>query len=1045
MNQTIMKVFYVLILLVSINSVVLAQQKSVTGTVTDSSSEPLPGVTVVVKGTTKGTVTDINGAFTLSVPEKGEALVFSYIGMMSQEVSIETNTTFNVVLQDDVQGLEEVVVIGYGTQKKVNLTGAVETVNIEKELGERPTANVTTMLQGVLPGLTVSANNSGGEPGATQSIQIRGAGTVTGDGGTPYILIDGFPSTAAQMNSLNPGDIENVTILKDAASSAIYGSKGAFGVILLTTKGGKIGAGTKVKYSANVNFSSPTSLPKMANGLEFATAFNQSLLNNGRTPYWDEEELARLQQQVNGELDYETELNEAGTRWVAGRDGFANNDWWDLFYKDNSFGTEHNLSVTGGEKKTTYYISGNFFTRDGTFKYGDEKYDRMTFQSKINHKATDWLSFEANTRYSREKKDFPSGGFGNYNSSIIFHQISRAWSTNPAFDPDGNIIDANMLRLSNSGYTENHITTSTIQLATVIEPIKNWRTRISYNWKDRGTRSHREELQNYLFRPDGTSTNVGYNPNSVEKNYGFSRDQLFNITTSYNKSFGDHNLSGMAGYEQRWLDGQSIYAAKSDMLTQDIPSISTSVGEDYVNDALSSSATQGIFGRISYNYKEKFLAEVNARYDGSSYFSDGSRWGFFPSGSVGYNISNEDFWETIEPVVNRLKLKASYGQLGNHDWRLASLYEERMSNSVSQWLLSGTQANVIGAPTVVSPSLTWETVATTNFGLEAGLFDNKLQITFDAFQRVTSDMIGPVAALPAVLGSSAPKENNAEWTTRGWESKISWRSKVGDFSYRATVTISDAQTEITGFTNPTGILSTWREGQKAGEIWGYTTVGYFESDEAAAAAPSQKLFHNRWLAGDVQYADLDNSGAIDYGSNTEDDHGDLSIIGNRSPRYNYGINLGANWKGFDLSVLLQGVGKRDYVFNNNTNLFYGFRGNQWQTSVTKSSMDYWTPDNTDAYFPKPYFTGEHKKNTRTQTKYMQDASYMRLKNVQLSYTIPKRILKKLDVQVYYSGENLVLFTSLNENFDPETLGGAWGGGKLYPLNKVHSFGLNIGF
>ena len=441
------------------------------------------------------------------------------------------------------------------------------------------------------------------------------------------------------------------------------------------------------------------------------------------------------------------------------------------------------------------------------------------------------------------------------------------------------------------------------------------------------------------------------------------------------------------------------------------------------------------------------MFEFNGRYDGSSFFKDGNRWGFFPSVSAGYNVAKEPFWAPLESVVNNFKLRASWGQLGNHDPELAGLYLERLPASTSSWLIGGSQPNIVNSPTVVSPNLSWETVTTTNIGLDASLFRNRLQVNFDWFNRTTTDMIGPVGALPLVLGSAAPRENVGELQTKGIELVLSWRGQIGEVNYEIGANLADNQTKIIKWNNPTNSLTTFREGQQLGDIWGYETVGYFESDAAVTAAATQTQFFPRWGPGDIQYADLDGDGDINIGENTSDNPGDRRIIGNSNPRYSYGINLKTSYKGLQLAVLFQGVGKRDIAFNENTNLMFGFRGNRWQNNVSQAHLDYWTPENTNAYFPKPYLNAQHKKNTRVQTKYLQDASYIRMKNIQLSYNFPKPVLDNLGLdsfKVFFSGENLITITNLFENFDPEALGGSWGSGKIYPLQKVISVGLNIG-
>lgn len=1038
-----------LVLCVSFTSLFAQQEKTINGKVSTPTGETLPGVTVSVKGTTTGSVTNLDGNYTLKVPESATTLVYSYVGMISQEVSIENQSTIDVVLEDDVQGLEEVVVVGYGTQKKINLTGAISSVKISEELGDRPVANVSSMLQGVLPGLTVTSTNSGGEPGAALNINVRGAGTLTGNGGQPYILVDGIPYSNQGLNSLNPDDIEDVTVLKDAASAAIYGSKGAYGVVLINTKKGKLGSKAVVQYSSSWAFSEPTMLPNMADSRGMSQMVNDAQINSGQTPWFTPEGLQRVDDYANGLIEHEAgDYNDDGNWDTWGR-GYANNDYYDLFFSENVPRSKHDISVRGGDQKTTYFLSGSYFDQDGALEFGKDHYQRFNFTADLSTKATNWLTLKATARYSKEVEDFPSGGFGGYTRSIMYHQISRSSPTNPLYDPDGNIISADALRMSDAGREINDRHTSFYKASADIEPIKDWVTTLGYSKNIISSFTDREEFGAVFAQPDGDISNVGYKPEEMEKAGGLNERDLANIVSSYKMSFDEiHNFSVLAGYEQRLDQYQTVRARRKQLLTTEIPTISTSIGDQYAYDSEGHFATQGVFGRLAYNYKEKYLIEFNGRYDGSSYFSDGNKWGFFPSIAASYVISKEDFFTS--ELLNTLKLRASWGSLGNHDPALANSYTPLMSNATNQWLEGGNQLVYINAPGIISPTLTWETVTTTNFGIDVALLNSRLSSTLEIYKRVTSDMIGPSSVVPEVLGTAAPSVNNAELTTSGWEFSASWRDGIGkDFTYNIGFNITDNTSEITQYNNPNYILNSRYEGYKLGDMWAYTSVGYYESDAAAAAGPDQSKFRARWQAGDMEYADLDNSGKIDNGTNTLDDHGDLSIVGNNRARYNYGFNLAAAYKGFDFSMLVQGVAKRDYIFGSSTNLYYGLRGNLWQTSYTDAALDYWTPENTGAFYPKPYITGEHVKNTQRQTWFMEDASYIRLKNLQIGYSLPSELLAKTGfisgVRVHFSGENIWTKTSLNENFDPETLGGGWGGGKIYPPSQVLSFGLNVTF
>ena len=458
----------------------------------------------------------------------------------------------------------------------------------------------------------------------------------------------------------------------------------------------------------------------------------------------------------------------------------------------------------------------------------------------------------------------------------------------------------------------------------------------------------------------------------------------------------------------------------------------------------------GTFIRANYNYKEKYLIEFNARYDGSSKFQRGDRFGFFPSVSVGYNIARENFW-TIEHIVNSLKLRASYGSLGNQNvGDYLYLSTVNVGNNYG-YLIDGVRPNYLDAPGLVSRNLTWETVSTIDVGVDASFLSNQLNLSFDWYRRTTTDMFGPANALPAVLGASVPQENNADLRTSGFELNLGWRDQIGkDFSYNVNLVLSDYVSKVTTYNNPTKILSTYYEGQTIGEIWGYKTAGIIQSEEQLKKIPDQSYIYGNWTIGDVEYKDLNNDGKIDKGKNTKDDHGDLAVIGNTTPRFSYGISLGAQWKGFDLNIFLQGVGKRDFcppTGGNSGVFFWGFTGG-FGSNMYEETSDFWTPENSGAYYPKPYNSSEVYKNQQAQTRYLQNAAYLRLKNFQLGYTIPQIIMSKIGlerIRMFISGENLFTITSLQKNFDPELLNGSWGAGKVYPLSKTFSFGFNVDF
>ena len=1023
------------------------QQKTISGTIKTTEGETLPGVSILIKGTSDGTITDIDGNYTLKLPANAKTLVISYVGMISQEITIGNQTVINVALEEDIQGLEEVVVVGYGTQKKVNLTGAVDVVG-SKELENRPVANVAQAIQGVSPNLNITANSTGGEPGATQNWNIRGTGTLTGNGGSPYILVDGVPMN---IQNVNPDDIESVSVLKDAAASAIYGARAPYGVILITTKRGKKGKKATVTYSNNLALSSPTRLPHSANSLDAALAMNYAVENNGAAPMYDDETIQRIKDYQAGKITDETIIDPANpNRWGHWNKGNANNDWMYIYFKKQSFRQKHNVSLSGGSDKVTYFVSGGFYDQDGQLNWGNESYSRYNMTANIKAQVTDWFKFGVNTKYARSKTVYPNA-YGGYNRYVIWHNFTRQWPSNPLYYPNGELSAASGIDLlEQTGDEEKMADDFWVTFSGDLEPIKGWVTSVKYSWNNSGYKLKSHKATSYATRPDGTSYVRNNSVNSFAARFSNNDYHLLSVTSRYEKQLEDHYFQALIGYEEELRENGGLSGNRKELVTDKVPSISTATGDSQVDDWWSHWATQGVFGRLVYNYKEKYLFELNARYDGSSRFANAdTQWGFFPSGSVGYNISKENFWESIEQYVNDFKIRGSYGSLGNQQVANYSYIPILPVRTNLSWIMGSQRPVYTLAPGLLSTSLTWETSTTLNIGFDAAFVKNKLGVTFDWYNRTTTDGVGPAESLPRVLGTSVPKTNNTELETKGFELVVSWRDKIGsDFNYNVKFVLGDNKSVVKSYPNPTKILNNHYDGKVLGDIWGYESMGFFVDDDDVAGWYDQSKFRKRWQAGDMKYNDLNGDGKIDWGDNTLEDHGDKIIIGNNRPRYNFGLTAGFNYKNFDFTMFWQGVAKRDYFFSSGTNVFWGFRGNKWQNSYYREHMDYWTPENTDAYYPRPYMYGEHTKNTKTQTKYLQNAAYARLKNIQLGYTLPSKWTQKISlgkVRFYATGENLITITKMTKLFDPEALSGAWGGGKIYPLSKVVSMGVNVTF
>jgi TonB-linked SusC/RagA family outer membrane protein len=1045
-----------LIFLFSLQITNAAPQKSITGTVTDDTGQTLPGVTVLIKGTTQGTVTNIDGKFTITNAPDDATLVFSFVGMETQEVSIGTNDVINITLQTSSIGLEEVVAVGYGTKKKINLTGAISVAGSE-EIEARPVANVQQALQGVVPNLTITTSSATGEPGADMSMSIRGLSSIEGDS-DPYVLIDGIPM---DINDIDPNDIESISVLKDVASTAIYGARAAYGVILITTKNGKKDGSIKVSYSTNFAITSLINMPENADALSFAYTMNQARANLGSSPYYSEQKLEWIAQNVE-EPGSATEVLESsnGLTWDLGTDGLnasAATDWHSIIFKDHSTRMKHNLNLSGGKENFQYYLSGGFYDEKGQLKQADDFFQRYNVDAKINATVNPWLKLSFLTKYKYVKEEYPE--HSSYGRSFIMLLMTRLKPTKPAYYP-GTTVWTGRIGDMELNKTQNIERQLVFSPRITLEPVKNWVTNIELNYRTNDNRTTAVFPRIPYAIPDGTggSTVLWSSAENTEyRDYTYSNNYFSpNVYTQYSKDLGNHNFQVLAGYQHEIYNYNNLFAVAKYLLTDEIPSLSTAVGEKTIEDGLGHWATQSVFGRFNYTFAEKYLIEFNGRYDGSSKFEEDERWGFFPSVSTGWIISKEDFYP-LKDAVDVLKVRGSYGSVGNQNVD-NYLYIPTMSISQSSWLYGGSQSWGVGSPDIESINLTWEKVNTLDFGLDLQAFKNKLGFTFDWYKSRTTNLVGPGEELPEILGTDVPKVNEGEITTRGWEIEISWRDRIKDFSYMIRGVLSDYQSEITSYNNPTKILSSYYEGKMLNEIWGMETAGLFQSEDEVNnwALDQSYLYSGSWAPGDLKYVDQNGDDIINIGDNTKDNPGDRKVIGNSTPRFQFGLNANASWKGFDFSFLIQGVAKRDLDLRG-LGTFRGPSNGQLHANVYKEHLDYWRDEtsplgaNPDAYFPAPYvvFTGQNNKNyLYPTTRFLQNGAYVRLKNVQMGYTIPKRITEKANIsnaRIYLSGENLLTITNLMI-YDPEAFNGRQDRvGDQYPLSRAFSLGLDINF
>lgn len=1029
---------------------ILQQDGKATGTVSDDFG-PVAGASVVVKGSTNGTMTDMDGNFVIPDVKNGDVLQISFIGYVTQEI-VWKGTPLTVQLLEDTQKLDEVVVVGYGVQKKVNLTGAVSMVNAEV-LESRPVQNVSQALQGQIPGLNLSVGSGGGSLDGSMNFNIRGAGTIgTGSSSSPLVLIDGMEGN---MNSINPNDIENISVLKDASSASIYGARAAFGVILITTKNGKSGK-TNVSYSGNVRFNDAIGIPKFANSYDFATMFNAANINGGGTAIFNDTYMQNIRDYMDGKLEHSTVPN--GNVWAKWNEGaYDNVDWFKEFYKDWVPSQEHNVSVNGGSEKVQYFVSGSFLGQNGLSRHGKDELQRYTMNGKISAELASWAKLNYSTKWTREDFERPS-----YLNSLFFHNVARKWPIQPAYDPNGYPMNESEIeQMENGGRQKNQKDYFTNQLALVFEPIKDWHINLEGSVRATVENQHWDVMPVYYWDVNGNQQPMAwgmgdgtYVPGqSRVSEYGYKENYYAtNLYTDYSKTLDSgHYFKVLAGFNAEKYTTRSITGQRDGLITPSIPTLNTATDADIAKGGYAHRAVAGFFGRINYAYKDRYMAEINGRYDGSSRFIGDKRWGFFPSFSAGWNIAREEFFESLgeKTTITTLKLRGSWGELGNtetNNWY--PFYPSLPQGTNYGWIVNGSLPAYAYNPGIVSSFLTWETVQSWDLGLDFGLLNNRLTGSVGYFVRKTLDMVGPAPELSSILGASVPDMNNCDMKSYGFELEIGWRDQIGDFSYGVKFNVSDAQQKITSYPNPSKNLGSYYNGMKLNEIWGYTTIGIAQTDEEMKAHLSkvnQNDLGSNWAAGDVMYADLDGDGRVNSGSNTVDKPGDRRVIGNSTPRYNFGLTLDGAWKGFDLRLFFQGTAKRDLWLGGT--YFWGANGGMWQSNVFEEHMDYWTPENRDAYYARPLWGSN---NHQVQTRYLQNGAYCRLKNITLGYTLPKMWTEKAGIgsaRIYVSGDNLLTFTSLSSIFDPESVESAYNSdpGKLYPLQRVVSVGVNINF
>lgn len=957
-----------------VGSVNILQQKgkTVSGVITDAYGAVI-GANVVVKGTTTGTVTDVDGKFTLANVPADAVLQISYIGYVAQEVGVGGQTVFHITLKEDSQSLDEVVVVGYGVQKKVNLSGAVQAIG-DEDIVNRPITNINVGLQGLVPNLNISRGS--GRANEAPSLNIRGMGSINGD--DAFILVDNVPVSAAELARINPSDIENVSVLKDASAAAIYGARAAFGVVLITTKRAK---SDKLQINASGNFgfrtrgehpeyvTDPVTVMEMKN--EAARPLYSSLFS---------------QQQI----EYATQMKNDPSLPVIATDPtnsnlwayYGSTDWQSEAFGNTAATYTADFNISKKDEKLSYYVSGGYYQENGLIQYGDEKLKRFNFRSNAELKLTDWWTAGANIAYTNSRYNSPTVMDTGTN---IFHQINRTPSLSVPKNPDGTWTSdgaGTLGALAEGGESTNLVNEVQVSISSKFNLIKDiWTLNADANF--RFTNNNTDRYWMPVPYKTGPNEPVQYSTGSFGSNdYASftSRDtrySVYNIYSNFVKTFNEkHFLNVMAGFNSELTDYRYNYSARELLITGNLPEINLATGTQTASNSRYQLALQGFFGRVNYIYDNRYIFEFNGRYDGSSRFPHNSQWGFFPSGSIAWSIVNEDFFKNIAEKLHmsNFKLRGSYGALGNQvvtrdDSEVYYPYIASMSSGKISQILDGEQPIAVYQPALVSAAFTWENVSTGNFGVDLGFLNNRLTASFDIYKRITTNMVTASKELPSVVGASAPLANAADMKTRGWEVSMEWRDQFNlggsPFRYGVKFNIADSRSFITKFDNyvdlyddngnkigETSRIDNYYVGMEVGEIWGFVNDGRFASQAELDALDQTEVGEDdqsyRFYIGDTRYKDLNGDGKITWGDKTLANPGDRKKIGNSRIRLPYSFNIDAAWKGFDLSAFFQGVGKRDWYPGAGNFYFWGIYAQPW-TNVTVKNMDHWTEDNPDAY------------------------------------------------------------------------------------------------
>lgn len=1063
---------------------------SVTVKVTDKAGA-MPGAGILVKGTTNGQITGADGTATLTNVAPDAVLVVTFVGYQTVEVPVKGRANVSVTLEDSLT-LDEIVVVGYGTQKKANLTGAVDQVGSETFEG-RSNANLTQMLQGQIPNLNLKFKD--GRPNSSPSYNIRGT-TSIGQGGSALILIDGVEGDPSL---LNPNDIESVSVLKDAASSAIYGSRAPYGVVLITTKTARQGKPT-VSYQANLTFEQPTTIPDyVSNGYTWADHFYKAFYNYNlsnpsginKTMEFSTAWLAEYQRR-NETGNYEVLVSDGsiGTagRWLYFIEG---EDYIGKLYRNHMTSQTHNISVSGSDDKFDYYVSGRYYGNNGIFDtdVNPESYKILNGRMKMGYKVTPWLRISNNTDISWTKYVMPQT-YSEGNGNIWRNIADEGHPCSPIWNPDGTLSHSAVYSVgdylyghSNRGYINRQVKTTFAAQAKFLDDRLRLNADFTYRNKDFNTtvKKVKSEFSRYEGVTETISGTQSYLSETI-RNYEYLATNEY---VEFEDTFaGKHYFKALLGYNYEQETYKNTYSYNDDLLTPDVTNINLAMGID--NRSITGDyyrwRTVGAFARINYAYADRYLIEVNGRYDGSSKFPQRQRWAFFPSISVGWRLTEEPWFKVSKDALSNIKLRASFGALGNSNVGNYA-YDETFSFDNGR-IINGAKVRYTSAPAPIPESLTWETAQTLDFGLDMSFLKGRLSFTGDYYIRKTLDMYTVGPTLPDVFGASSPKGNYAEMTTKGYEITVRWNDSFNlagkPFNYGLKASLVDYKSIIDKFNNRKKELSTaayntnYYAGMVVGEIWGFVSNGLWQNQdeidaaEAGALAAGQKYYNPlmqtsktyKLYPGDIKFEDLNGNGYIDRGQNTVDDSGDRKIIGNSEPRYIYSFGIDLEWNNIFLSAFFQGVGKQDWYPSNEASVIWGQYNRPYAQMPKWHLNNYWTEDNPDAYLPRyaGYYAPFYKGTNNANTRYLMDVSYIRLKNLQVGYTLPSKwtdAIRMKKVSIFFSGENLWTWSPMYKYtrdidvtaniYGTDSVLSSTGDGFNYPTLRSYSLGLNITF